>query len=401
MVKPSELRKAFRAIHSSAQRGKVLEDFAIFDNRYLLSIDGTGQHSSTKVKCPQCCVKKHRNGEIEYYHQSLAAVIVHPDQKTVLPLDFEPIVKSDGDKKNDCERNAAKRLLLAIHQLYANRPFIVLEDALAANGPHIQALMGYGMDFIINAKPVGNASLFEVMHERFLLGEVTEDEETLPDGRGRGYRFVADLPLNASHPDTRVNMIEYWEVDKNDPEKVTLNMSWITNLDITRENVYEIVRAARTRWKVGGVRGRARSYRFPASPPRTGHAPLSASGSPLRRGVPPWPHHLPMLPACAAFHRLSKVFTSLWSVNLSHQHTRAAPLRRVVGFPHLGLLRELRQSVWHRDRAPLASAVDLPRFTCSDSNVLVRLPVAPFILAFRESARGCWHDCDFGQQNPA
>jgi hypothetical protein len=41
-VKPSELRPAFRALHSSAQRGKVLEDFAIFDNRLLLSIDGTG-----------------------------------------------------------------------------------------------------------------------------------------------------------------------------------------------------------------------------------------------------------------------------------------------------------------------------------------------------------------------
>ena len=88
------------------------------------------------------------------------------------------------------------------------------------------------------------------MHERFLLGQVTEGEETLADGSGRGYRFAADLPLNASHPDTRVNMIEYWEVDKNDTEKVTLNMSWITNLEITRENVYEIVRAARTRWKV-------------------------------------------------------------------------------------------------------------------------------------------------------
>lgn len=250
MVKPGELRKAFRAIHSSAQRGKVLEDFALFGNRYLLSIDGTGLYSSTKVKCPQCSVKKHRNGETEYYHQSLAAVIVHPDQKTVLPLDFEPIVKSDGDTKNDCERNAAKRLLLAINQLYSNRPFIVLEDALAANGPHIQALMGYGMEFIINIKPVGNASLFEVMHDRFLLGQVTEDEERRVDGSGRGYRFAADLPMNASHPDTRVNMIEYWEVDKKDPEKVTLNMSWVTNLEVTRENVYEIVRAARTRWKI-------------------------------------------------------------------------------------------------------------------------------------------------------
>jgi hypothetical protein len=128
-IKPSELRKAFRALHSSAQRGKVLEDFAIFGNRYLLSIDGTGLHSSTKVQCPQCGVKKHRNGQIEYYHQSLVAVIVHPEHKTVLPLDFEPIVMSDGDIKNDCERNAAKRLLLAIHQLYP-RQFVVVEGGM-------------------------------------------------------------------------------------------------------------------------------------------------------------------------------------------------------------------------------------------------------------------------------
>ena len=44
-VQPGELRKAYRAIHSCEQRGKVLEDFAAFDNRYLLSIDGTGLYS--------------------------------------------------------------------------------------------------------------------------------------------------------------------------------------------------------------------------------------------------------------------------------------------------------------------------------------------------------------------
>ena len=81
----------------------MLEDFAASDNRYLLSIDGTGLYSSSKGKCPQGGVKKHHNGESEYYHQSLVGVIVHTSQKTVLPLDFEPIVNGDGDKKNDCE----------------------------------------------------------------------------------------------------------------------------------------------------------------------------------------------------------------------------------------------------------------------------------------------------------
>ena len=246
-IRPSELRPAFRALHSTAQRGKVIEDFAIFDNQLLLSIDGTGLFSSTKVSCPQCGVKKHRSGETSFYHQLLAAAIVHPDQKTVLPLDFEPIVKSDGDKKNDCERNAGKRLLNAIHQQYTKRRFIVLEDALAANAPHIQTLVEYGMDYIINIKPAGNASLFEQMHGRFQQGNVVEHEEKLADGTVRGYRFAADFALNNSHPDIRVNMLEYWVVDK---KQKTTNFSWITSLPITVDNVHEIACAGRKRWSI-------------------------------------------------------------------------------------------------------------------------------------------------------
>jgi|GEM_PF-3280103 len=41
----------------------------------------------------------------------LGAVIVHPEKKPVIPLCPEPIVKTDGKTKNDCERNASKRLL--------------------------------------------------------------------------------------------------------------------------------------------------------------------------------------------------------------------------------------------------------------------------------------------------
>jgi hypothetical protein len=105
----------------------------------------------------------------------------------------------------------------------------------------------YGMDYIINIKPVGNASLFEQMHERFQRGELTKTEEILDDGTRRGYRFAADFALNGSHPNNRVNMLEYWIVDKN---QKTTNFSWITNLSITIENVHAIAQAGRTRWSI-------------------------------------------------------------------------------------------------------------------------------------------------------
>ncbi len=71
----------------------MLEDFVYLKGAYLLSIDGTGLFSSTRVSCPHCCEKKTRGG-IEYYHQLLGAVIVHLDQRTVLPVDFEPITRA-------------------------------------------------------------------------------------------------------------------------------------------------------------------------------------------------------------------------------------------------------------------------------------------------------------------
>ena len=50
------------------------------------------------------------------------------------------------------------------------------------------------------------------------------------------------------------------------------------------------------------------------------------------------------------------------SVNSRRKHIQTASLRHVVGFPHRGLLRKLRQPARHRSHALLTSVADLPRF---------------------------------------
>ena len=57
-----------------------------------------------------------------YYHQLLAAVLVHPDRKQVIPLFPEAITHQDGATKNDCEANASKRLLKQLHEAFPNWP---------------------------------------------------------------------------------------------------------------------------------------------------------------------------------------------------------------------------------------------------------------------------------------
>jgi hypothetical protein len=72
-------------------------------------------------------------------------------------MDFEPFVKADGTTKNDCERNAAKRLGHSIHSQDSNRRFMRFEDTLAANGPHILPLNEHELNYIIGIKLGCNA----------------------------------------------------------------------------------------------------------------------------------------------------------------------------------------------------------------------------------------------------
>ena len=131
-VDPRELRpwKLFHIL----QRSKELESW--LNGHYILSIDGTGYFSSDKVHCQNCCEKRRRDGTITYYHQMLGAVLVHPERKEVFPFAPEPIKKEDGSVKNDCERNAAKRLLEGVRREHPRLKLIVVEDGLASNGPH-------------------------------------------------------------------------------------------------------------------------------------------------------------------------------------------------------------------------------------------------------------------------
>ena len=110
-VNPIAINPAFNRLHQSIRDQGLLKRYEYLDGFVLVSLDGTGQFSSNKLGCPQCCEKHHRNGTTEYYHQLLGAVVIHPDLPQVLPFMPEAILKGDGDSKNDCESNASKRLL--------------------------------------------------------------------------------------------------------------------------------------------------------------------------------------------------------------------------------------------------------------------------------------------------
>jgi hypothetical protein len=246
-IDPAGIRPLFGDIFRRLQRGKVLERFAYLNGHYLISLDGTTYFSSTKVHCSSCLEHHHRNGTTTYQHQLLGASLVHPDLKEVIPLTPEPIINQDGHSKNDCERNATRRWLQHFRREHPRLPVIVVEDDLSANAPHLRDLRAYGMDYIISVKPGDHAFLFQHLRDADEAGRTQTVTEVEPSGVLRHYRFHHQVPLNESNPDELVNVLEYWEIHPNGQVQY---FSWITNLALSPDNVYEVMRAGRARWKI-------------------------------------------------------------------------------------------------------------------------------------------------------
>lgn len=246
-VSPESLRPVFKRVFRQLQRGKALEPMAFLDGHYLLALDGTGYFSSQTIHCASCLHKVHRNGAVTYSHQMVGAAIIHPDVREVIPLMPEPIVKQDGTGKNDCERHAAKRLITKLRQDHPHLKFIITEDSLSSNAPHIETLHNHDLHYILGVKAGDHAFLFQQVQAEEQTGRVTYYERhDRAAGLVHRFRFVHHVPLNASNVDIRVNFIEYWEMGDGKVQ----HFSWVTDLRVSTRNVFHLMRGGRARWKI-------------------------------------------------------------------------------------------------------------------------------------------------------
>jgi hypothetical protein len=246
-LSPESLRPLFKSVFRQLQRAKALESMAFLDDYYLVALDGTEYFSSQTIHCASCLHKVQRNGASTYYHQMLGAALIHPDRREVIPLMPEPIVKQDGTAKNDCERNAAKRFLVKLRQDHPHLKFVITEDSLSSNAPHIETLQAQGLHYVLGVKAGDHAYLFQQVQAAEHSGRMTSYER---HDRAAGvihrFRFVNDVPLNASHAAVRVNVIEYWEIGADRLQ----HFSWVTDLRVSTRNVFHLMRGGRARWKI-------------------------------------------------------------------------------------------------------------------------------------------------------
>ncbi len=239
----------FFHIASDLQSNDMLKEFKVLNDNVLIALDGSEYFSSYKIKCPNCSARKHGNGETEYFHSFLGAVLVSPSQSVALPLPPEFVSPQDGAKKQDCEQKASARWLSKHMASVKSLKPIFLGDDLYAHQPFCEKVLANEASFIFTCKPSSHKTI-----EEYISGvelETLTVSKPLP-GKGKRnyqYQWLENVPVRDELPALKVNWISLKITDPAGKKKGS-TYSFITDIKPTKENIEELISCARTRWKI-------------------------------------------------------------------------------------------------------------------------------------------------------
>lgn len=232
-VSVEQFRRIMYGMFNDLIKMKVLDDYKIEDQYYHLIIDGVNMHSYTQKHTDGCLEKHHQTGQITYHNDALVAVISMGN--IVIPVDFEMIENvGKAYNKQDCEINAAKRLLKRIKTNFKRLKICVSGDALYFGEPMIHLIEESRWKYMITFKETCSK-------------EVTEYYETLKkhhdsivhdDGKST-YEYANDI----EYRDNRFHIIEISDNEGN-------RFCYVTNIRITEKNYKRMGQHGRNRWKI-------------------------------------------------------------------------------------------------------------------------------------------------------
>ena len=120
------------------------------------------------------------------------------------------------------------------------------DDSLYSKQPCVEELTAKRFSFLLVAKPGDHKSLYEDV-DGLRRHNLLDRHHTEHRGVRHEYEWVTGLPLNGKPDAPLINFILFRIVEVG---KATHTNVWVTDLVPTIDNIAQLVRAARARWKI-------------------------------------------------------------------------------------------------------------------------------------------------------
>jgi hypothetical protein len=253
-VEPRHLFSLFDDLHQAFQETGLLQAMRAINDTRLIALDATWYFSSQSknIHCANCSCLRHADGQTTHFHSAITPVIVSPGHAQVAPLRPEFIVPQDGQAKQDCEINAAKRWLAAHAARYATGNDTLLGDDLYAHQPFCRQVLLHGFHFLFTCKPASHAHLSSWIEGLQANGQLHALKLKLKGKSNRWeyhqYRWANAVPLTDADDALKVNWCEVTITDGQGA--VLYRNAFITDWSISADNVAGLVAAGRARWKI-------------------------------------------------------------------------------------------------------------------------------------------------------
>ena len=245
----SELRKKMVV---SLIRGKQFNKNRLLGKYWRVIFDGTGLFYFKEKHCNNwlCTEKQMPDGKkIKfYYHKVLEAKIVLSDS-VVISLGTEFIENEKEDvSKQDCEINAAKRLMAKLKKEYPRLLICMQGDALYTAESIMQLCRDYHWEYLFTQKE-NRQRLLDESFEWIKRGDGAEKKSGMCDEKGNA--CYANHVEQVAGKKEIMNVIEYeYETEDKEGKKHTTRFKWVSSIELTERNIEEMVLAGRDRWKI-------------------------------------------------------------------------------------------------------------------------------------------------------
>ena len=110
----------------------------------------------------------------------------------------------------------------------------------------VEKLTAGRFSFLLVAKPGDHKSLFQDV-DGLRRGNLLDRHHTVHRGKRHEYEWVTGVPLNGSPDAPLINFIQFRIIKDGE---VKYRNAWVTDLVPTTDNIVQLVRAARARWKI-------------------------------------------------------------------------------------------------------------------------------------------------------
>lgn len=252
---PDEMQETICRMVETLIRKKVLYQWRLLGQYFMIAIDGTGMLTFSERHCPHCLTQKLKDGTTLYYHNVLEAKLV-TENGFAFSLMTEFIENSDPDaSKQDCELKAFYRLAERLKGRFPHLPICLLMDGLFAGGPTFELCEQYRWKYMVvltdkdlPAVNEGFETLWKLESKNHTSLDLGKDKQIHQD-----YRWVNDIPyVDSRDKEHTLSVLECLETKTNKKaEQITTTFKWITNFHLTAKKVIPLANeGGRLRWKI-------------------------------------------------------------------------------------------------------------------------------------------------------